>query len=218
MGALTDTQAGSTHRHPCTGALTDTHTREHTDTHAWEHSRTPTHGSTHRYTCTGVVIDIHSWTGALQTPTHGSTHRHPLTGALQTPTHGSTHRHPRRHIQAPTRRPPPAYLAGLELALGGLQASLQGGHAVQHRPALPLSAPRVLLLLHQLGLHPAQTPIHAAPGCGPNLARQAWPRPEPLEPWGLGVWTRGLPTEGSPGGDHLPPPWEEPKSEVRMLG
>ena len=187
---------GSTHRHP------------HMDIHVWEHSltgreysQTSTHGSTHRYTCTGAVTDIHSWTGALQTPTHGSTHRHPS-----------------RHIQAPARRPPPAYLAGLELALGGLQASLQGGHAVQHRPALPLSAPPVFLLLHQLGLHPAQTPVHTAPDCGPHLARQAWPRPEPSEPWGLGVWTRGFSPQGSPGGDRLPPPWEEPKSEVRTPG
>ena len=224
------TQAGSTHRHPRTGALTGALI----GIHAREHSQASTHGNTLRHPCTGAL-----------TGTHGSTHRHPRTGAhtdtharehSQTPTHGSSHRHPlmdrsttdthaREHSQtppqahpAPARRPPTAYLAGLELALSGLQASLQGGHAVQHRPAFPLSTPRVLLLLCQLGLCPAQTPVHTAPGCGPHLARQAWPRPEPSEPWGLGVWMWGPPPQGSPGDHHLPPPWEEPKSEARTPG
>lgn len=83
-------------------------------------------------------------------------------------------------IQAHTDRPhsaalshwpsAPAYLAGPELALGGLQAPLQGSHLVQHSPALPLAVPRALLLQRQLGLGPAQPPVHAALGCGPRPA------------------------------------------------
>ena len=83
------TQAGSTHRHPRTGALTGALI----GIHAREHSQASTHGNTLRHPCTGAL-----------TGTHGSTHRHPRTGALtdsdarelsQTPTHGQEHyRHP----------------------------------------------------------------------------------------------------------------------------
>lgn len=73
----------------------------------------------------------------------------------------------------------PTYLAGPELALRGLQAPLQRGHLVQRSPALPLTAPRALLLLHQLGLDPAQPSIHAAPGCGPHPALSGLARHSP---------------------------------------
>lgn len=103
----------------------------------------------------------------------------------------------------------PAYLAGPELTLRGLQAPLQGSHLVQGSPALPLAAPHTLLLLCQLCLCPAQPAVHTSPGCGPpapsGLARppDAWPARPPTHHRalrGLPVWTHGveLTREGAP--------------------
>lgn len=97
----------------------------------------------------------------------GRSHRLVTLAGTVTPTDSNREEHSRTpSCPRPGWPSAPAYLAGPELALRGLQAPLQGGHLAQGGPALPLAAAHALLLAHQACLHPAQPSAHATPRCG----------------------------------------------------